>query len=148
GEEIVGRAGGQVPTDSLDRGGDLLRGTCRGALGEELRRQLGETLLAGRGVDGPRPEREAHGYDGLLVALDHDEGEPVGERRLVERREANRREAGGFGRGRRETLAAQADRRTGGQKNPRHHREDGPPVRPAARPPAHWAEIRRAACAG
>src|SRR5207302_8576034 len=98
-----------------------------------------EALLAGRVVDGPRPERQTHGHDGLVVVFDHDEGEPIRKRRLFERREVNGRESRGLGRSRRECLAGQPDGRTAGQENPGGHRDDRPPIRPSARPPAHCA---------
>ena len=117
-EEVLRRARRQVPPHTLDGRGDLLFGARRGALGEELGGELGQSLLAGRVADGARPEREADGHDGLLVVLDHDEREPVGKHRLLERREPNGREPRGLGRRGGKRLGGQAERRTGGQTGP------------------------------
>ena len=143
-QEVGVRRRRQTAAHSLDGGRDLIGGARLAALGQELRDQVGQPFLAGRVVNGTGPEAKRHRHNRLLVVLDDGELQPVGEGRLLERREADRRERRGLRWAGRERIlggqGGQADGRTGGQKEQRRHHQrircssHGPPVRPSACP--------------
>src|SRR2546428_997815 len=94
GQEVVSRGRRQRAAHAFDRRGDLLRTATVRALGEQLRGEAGQPLLARGVVDAPGAERQRCRNDRLLVVLDHHQLQTVGERCLLERREAH----GGGGR--------------------------------------------------
>jgi len=114
-EKVLARGRREAATHPFDRRRELLGGAARRALGEELGDQLRQAFLAGRVVNPAGAEAQAHGYHGLLVVLHQHELQPAAERRLLERREPNRREQRGAGGLRGEDLGRQMERRNDGK---------------------------------
>ena len=94
-QEVVARARADAPAHTLDRGRDLVGGARGGALGQQLGDQRRDPFFAGGIVRGSRAEAETHREGRLLVILDQQQGHPVRQCDIPERRELHGPEATG-----------------------------------------------------